>query len=95
MHEPAMPKLRRTAGAEGVEAPRLQARERFSLPVRAVRKALLHFFVVRIDAKRLAEVPVPVRVVDAAQKDVTPVRPDKPPATVVVLVCAVESVALF
>ena len=79
------PQFRRASRAQRVETPSLETSESLSFPFRLGRKALLHLFAIGIDAKRLAEMAVPVRMVDTAKEYVAPVRSDNPPATVAAL----------
>ena len=92
VHKTAISKFRGASRAECVEAPRLEARERLRLPLAAIRKALLHLFVVRTDPERLAEMPIPVGMVNAAQKNLASVRSDDPPSSAVTLADTVETV---
>ena len=65
--------------------------EGHSFPFRLGRKSLLHLFAVGINAKRLAEMAVPVRMVDATEEYVSPVWPNNPPVTVAALPYTAEA----
>ena len=70
------------AGAEQVEAPRLETLQRVRLPVRLVRELHLVRLVVEAPPRALAVVPPVGDVVDAEQHGPAPERVDDPPAPV-------------